>query len=141
MRNISDIWARILGGDPSAWEELVLKYSSLVFSVARKVGLEQSEAEDCAQQTWMTLYTGRNTIRNPLRLPGWLSSTARRKALRMRRRLMKAEQVYAEAVQPAESARPDDAIISLQREAQLELALDQLDERCRTFGVTGVLMP
>jgi RNA polymerase sigma factor (sigma-70 family) len=141
VRNIEDIWAEVIAGDPSAWEELVLKYAPLVYSVARKTGLRQSEAEDCAQQTWMALYTGRHTIRDPLHLPAWLTSTARRKATRTRRRLQRTNELHGNADTPAEVSQPDEAIIAMQRTAQLELAIEQLDEKCHQVLTEIFLAP
>lgn len=141
MRHIEDIWARVLGGDPSAWEELVLKYAALVYSVARRTGLRQAEAEDCAQQTWMALYTGRHTIRDPLHLPAWLTSTARRKAMRTRRRQLKADELHKSTDAPAEVSQPDEAIMAMQRIAQLDLAMEQLDDKCQRVLTEIFLAP
>jgi RNA polymerase sigma factor (sigma-70 family) len=141
VRNIKDIWVRILGGDPSAWEELFLKYAPLVYSVARRTVLRQTEAEDCAQQTWMALYTARHTIRDPLHLPGWLTSTSRRKAMRTRRRQLKADELHESADAPPEVSQPDEAIMAMQRTAQLELAVEQLDDRCRRVLTEIFLAP
>jgi RNA polymerase sigma factor (sigma-70 family) len=129
-QRIVDIWERVLDGDPSAWEQLVLRYASLVYSVARHSGLTDGDAEDCAQQTWMALYNGRRSVREPAKLPAWLTSTAKRKAARLLRRKSRAEAAHESMGRAAAVAHPDEAIIRLQRKAQLELALEQLDERC-----------
>ncbi len=130
-QNITDIWERVLDGDPSAWESLVQKFAALVYSVACHSGLSGGDAEDCAQQTWMALYKGRKTVRDPARLPGWLTSTTRRKARRMVLKKSRASEVRDNLDPTGTDIHPDEAIIALQRKAQLDLALEQLDERCQ----------
>ncbi len=45
---------RILGGEPSAWEELYEDcFDSLWIAVARKVGNHPSQIEDVVQETWL----------------------------------------------------------------------------------------
>ena len=107
-----------------------MRYASLVFSVARHVGLSSADAEDCAQQTWLALYRGRASVRDPARLPSWLTSTTRRKAQRMVRKKLRTETVHRQVDAQQEVAHPDEAIMRLQRSAQLEYALEQLDDRC-----------
>jgi len=128
---ITDIWGSVLAGDQLAWEKLVVRFAALVYSVATKCGLGVSDAEDCTQQVWMTLYNGRERIQQPESLPAWLVSTTRRKAARIIRRGKTAGRVRVQVESPAADDPPDEAIMRLQRRAQLELALEQLDDRCR----------
>ena len=128
---VSSIWDRVVSGDPDAWEALVLRYASLVYSVACRCGLTSGDAEDCAQQTWIALYHGRHSINDPSKLPAWLTSTTKRKAVRMRTRLQRAAEVHDQSQTLVTVAQPDEAIIELQRKAQIEYALEQLDGKCR----------
>lgn len=128
---VSRIWDQVLSGDPEAWESLVVRYASLVYSVACRCGLSSGDAEDCAQQTWIALYRGRHSINDPSKLPAWLTSTTKRKAVRMRARLLKAAEVHDQSQTPVAAPQPDEAIIVLQRKAQIEYAIEHLDGRCR----------
>jgi RNA polymerase sigma factor (sigma-70 family) len=130
-RNITDIWTEVLEGDPDAWEELVLRYAPFVYTICRRCGLSEADAQDCSQQTWMALYTGRHRVKNPLKLPGWLMRTASRKARRMRLRAVSDIKRHQYLKNDMTVELPDEHIIQIQRNAQLELALEQLDERCR----------
>ncbi|MFW9817841.1 MAG: RNA polymerase sigma factor, partial [Candidatus Thorarchaeota archaeon] len=76
IQNIHDIWRRVVIGDAVAWRELVETFAGLVYGVARRVGLSVPDAEDCAQQTWLTLYRKKDTIKDPQSLPAWLIRTA-----------------------------------------------------------------
>jgi RNA polymerase sigma factor (sigma-70 family) len=69
--------------DGTAWNELVTRYGQLVMGAARSVGLQPSDAADAAQLTWLRLLEHVGEIREPEYLPGWLSVTARREAVRI----------------------------------------------------------
>ena len=127
---ITGIWAGVLQGDQIAWEKLVSRFATLVYSVASKSGLAVSDAEDCAQQVWMTLYSGRKRIEKPESLPAWLVSTTRRKAARIIRRRKTAGRAKAQVESHPSELTPEESIMRLQRRAQLELAMEQLDDRC-----------
>ena len=73
-------------GDSQSWELLVRRYNSLIIAVARSHGLAIADLEDCAQQTWLALYTGRKQIENALGIPTWLVRVARRKAQRIQQK-------------------------------------------------------
>jgi RNA polymerase sigma factor (sigma-70 family) len=129
-RTVGDTWKRILKGDTEAWEELVDHYSALVYSVARNAGLSSSDADDCFQQTWLALYQGRDNIRKPNQLPSWLISTARHKALNMSRARARNVDMQGQLTLSSRVEQPDQILERLQSQAQLELALEQLDKRC-----------
>ena len=128
---LSDIWARVLGGDHAAWEELVDLYATLVYSVARRSGLDDHDAEDCAQQTWVALYISRHRIHDWQKLPGWLSGTAYRRAMRILRKRASTQRVESKAPPAPTPLSPDQQVILLQRRALLERALARLDVGCR----------
>jgi len=119
-----------VSGDPSAWETVVDRYAPLVYAVARHCGLASTDAEDCAQQTWLALYRQRRSILDPMKLPGWLTQTTRRKATRMRSRRRRSDEVNRQLPSPEPAVPIDQAIETLEQRALLELAMEQLDPRC-----------
>jgi len=126
----SDIWLRVLAGDNAAWEDLVRRYQPLVYAVAVRAGLSMEDAADCFQQTWVSLYRSRRRIHDPSRLSAWLVTTAKREALRLRRR---AEKGDAEAIihdWASSDPLPDEDLERLEAQAKLEIALGDLDPRC-----------
>jgi RNA polymerase sigma factor (sigma-70 family) len=62
---------------------LVGRFGRLVIRVGRRVGLNHADAADVAQLTWIRLLEHAHRIREPERLPAWLTSTARREAIRV----------------------------------------------------------
>jgi len=72
-------------GDQRAWAELVLRYRDLVRAVTRSYRLQDADAGDAEQRTWLRLVEHRRTVRDPERLGGWLATTAARECLRILR--------------------------------------------------------
>src|SRR3954449_5774542 len=71
-------------GDQGAWSPLVRRFERLVLGVARGTGLDDADAFDAAQITWMRLFENLPCINDASRLAGWLTTTAHREALRLR---------------------------------------------------------
>ncbi len=131
LKTIEQIWRLVCDGDPAGWRELVARYNALVYSVALRLGLSQSDAEDCAQQTWLSLYRRRHAIKDPQRLSAWLIKTTKRRSLRMLKQSRRYHRMTAAAENVESDIMPDDEILALERQAQIEYAMRHLDERCR----------
>src|SRR3954464_637874 len=72
-------------GDQAAWDALVDRFASLVWSVARAHRLSAADAADVSQTTWLRLAEHIGRLRDPERLAGWLSTTARNECLKVLR--------------------------------------------------------
>ena len=129
--NLNRLWQKVQKGDPWAWREVVGMYSGLVNTVARRAGLASLDAEDCAQHIWMTLYKKRRTIRDPVALPAWLIKTTHREAVRVARRKRPDADFEAAAQLLDTGELPDEVIIQLEHQVIFDIALKQLDPRCR----------
>ncbi len=126
-----DLWNNVRAGDSAAWRQLVERYQALVYTVAVRSGLSMSDAADCFQQTWVALYENRNRIQDPARLSAWLVTTAKREAMRLRKRSLSETSDDAIADETDPNPLPDEELIQLEKQAQLERALAELDPRCR----------
>jgi RNA polymerase sigma factor (sigma-70 family) len=80
---VSELLRRAAQRDLAAWDVLVSRFGRLVIRVGRRVGLNDADAADVAQLTWIRLLEHARQIREPERLPAWLTSTARREAIRV----------------------------------------------------------
>src|SRR5262249_49466591 len=49
--------ARVLSGEPAAFEVLMRRYNQRVFRAARSVLRDDAEAEDVVQDAWVRVYT------------------------------------------------------------------------------------
>jgi DNA-directed RNA polymerase specialized sigma24 family protein len=59
------------------------RFGRLLLHTARGIGLNDSDAADVAQLTWLRLWEHGHQIRDPECLPAWLTATARREGLRV----------------------------------------------------------
>jgi RNA polymerase sigma factor (sigma-70 family) len=131
LQSIPDLWAAVVAGDAAAWEQLVRRYNNLVIAVARAHGLAASDLEDCAQQTWMALYSGRDRIKDPARVSGWLVRVAKRKAQRIQ--LKNHSRLSAESNFDSDhrAPSPEELYGETLESARIQTALELLDPRCR----------
>ena len=72
---------RAAEGDPAAWNAIVDEYAGLLWSVVRGFRLNEAQAADAVQTTWLRLVEHVADLREPAHLPGWLKTTAHRVCL------------------------------------------------------------
>ena len=72
-------------GEQAAWTEVVARYNGLVRSVTRGFRLNDEDAADVVQTTWLRLATHMDSINSPGALPSWLMATARHECLKLLR--------------------------------------------------------
>lgn len=118
-----------LAGDEGAWSDLVDRYGRLVYTVARRCGLSEADAEDAYQNVFLCLYRHLASLRDRQRLASWLTTVARREAIRIGRGRPTAVEG---PLQLAESGQPPahDEVASLERAQLVREALDRLGGRC-----------
>jgi RNA polymerase sigma factor (sigma-70 family) len=121
-------------GDNSAWDSLIERFSSLVWSVLRAYGLAEADAADVFQTTWLRLVEHLGGIQNPAGMSAWLATTARRESLRVlraRSRVVPTEDLAT--LEPAGTDRPTPETLWLRAERSAELwrALLTLTARCQ----------
>jgi len=72
-------------GDKRSWEALVDRFGEVIWRVPRRYGLCDADAADVVQTTWVRLLAHLDDLKDPARLGGWLTGTARRECLRVLR--------------------------------------------------------
>jgi RNA polymerase sigma factor (sigma-70 family) len=82
---VAELLAAADHDDQRAWDELVVRFRDLVRAVTRNYRLQDADARDAEQRTWLRLVERRATVRDPERLGGWLATTAARECLRILR--------------------------------------------------------
>lgn len=129
--DIVELVRRARDGDQPAWRELVGRYASLVWAVAREHRLDRADAADASQNTWIALAEHLGSLRDPARIAGWLATTARRECLRIhtaRRREVLADWLD----EPAPDERgPEPRVLRAARDRALWRAFGLLPRRCR----------
>src|SRR3954466_9732801 len=78
---VTELVALARAGDHRAWPEIMRRYGGLIRAVVRSFRLQDADAADAVQNTWMRAVERLDTVREPERLGGWLRTTARRECL------------------------------------------------------------
>jgi RNA polymerase sigma factor (sigma-70 family) len=135
-----DRGARIAGlvsaarqGSDDALGQIVTELSPLLWHVARAAGLSSDDAQDVVQTVWMSLLSHLDDIHTPGALAGWLATTTRREAWRVRdagRRQVPADQDWLAELPDLAPGSEELAIIGDGRRA-LWSAIGQLSPRCQ----------
>jgi RNA polymerase sigma factor (sigma-70 family) len=133
--NIADLLPRIGDGDPKAWEEILRRYSTLVWATARSFRLQDADALDAVQTTWLRLAENTHRIRHPQRLGAWLATTARRECLQMLRHNTSISHFSQTHQEPAtnSSTGPEHITIEADTTQWLWQHVDKLSLRRRTL--------
>jgi RNA polymerase sigma factor (sigma-70 family) len=115
-------------GDQSAWNQLVERYSGLLWAVARAHRLDRGDAADVVQTSWLRLIEHLAEIRNPEGVGAWLATTARRESLRTLRRAARSEPLEGSEPQAGVSEL-DERLLRHERDAALWRAFQRLPGR------------
>ena len=118
------------GGDQGAWDALVARYVGLVWATARSYRLDDADASDVVQTTWLRLVEHLDRLRDPAAVGSWLATTARNEALRVIR-VRSREVVTDELDEPSDEAPLDRGLLDTERDGAVRLAFAQLRERCQ----------
>lgn len=128
---ITALVAACLDGDNAAWREFVDRHAPLVYSIARRSGLSETESEDMMQDVFVAAFRSLESIEDPVALPKWLIVSTTRACRRGRPR----RGVSLDAlVEPGQEADPEAERWETMH--RLRGALDGLDERCRILLTT-----
>jgi RNA polymerase sigma factor (sigma-70 family) len=133
--------AACLNGDAEAWDALVDRYASLIYSVCVRAGLSGADAEDTFQDVCVILLNHLTTLRDTAKLSSWLISTTRREAWRQGKwrnvRLASElgegewEMESAEGLYAQESDSPEAGVLALEQQQMMREGLSHLPDRCR----------
>jgi len=126
-----ELLARAAEGDQEAWDALVDRFSQMVWSIARGFRLDDATAKDVTQTVWLRLVENLDRITDPERLPGWLATTCRREALRVkgvRERMIPTEFEYDIA---DETPSLEAMLVEDEQAREVLVAFEALSEDCR----------
>ena len=130
----ADLLARAAKGDQRAWDAIVNRYGGLVWSVCRSCGLNQADAAEVSQTTWLRMVQHVDSIRDPERLGAWLSMTARREAWRIHRqtgRTVLVEETDAFDDIQSTGDEVDRRLLAVERQEALQEAFLTLSPHCQ----------
>lgn len=124
---------RARGGEPAALSEIVRELNPMLWHVARAEGLAAEEAADVVQTTWLELLRRLHEIRSTQALGSWLITATRREAWRARERSRRQAPYGAAQLEsaPDPGPRPDERLLTDERDRALWQHFERLPERCR----------
>jgi len=131
---VGELVRQAASGQRPAWETLVSRYESLVWSVARSHRLGDADAADVFQTTWLRLVEHVDDVRNPDAVGAWLATTARNECLRVLRH--QSRQVPTEDDKIPEATVPsqlDAQLLTDERDAALWRAFATISSRCQAL--------
>jgi RNA polymerase sigma factor (sigma-70 family) len=128
-------------GDAAAWDVLVHRYQRLMYTIPRRAGLDEDQAAEVFQRTFVRLVEHLDRIRQPESIHAWLVTTARRETLQLIReecvegsRFSRKENVdegpTGEAI-PDNEPLPGETLERLEEQHLVRTAIAALDERSR----------
>jgi RNA polymerase sigma factor (sigma-70 family) len=131
---VSLLVTRAQTGDQQAWNALVERYTSLVWSICRRYELGSTHASDVGQNVWLRLVDQLDRIRDPAALPGWLATTTRRECIRVLRARSSQAAVMvldAETIPDEHTDLAEQELLIAERHAALREAFTCLPPRCQ----------
>ncbi len=142
----AELMARCRQGSHRAWQSLVRRFQSLVYTVARRGGLDEDAAADVFQTCFERLWERLDDLQDDAKVRAWLVTTAKHETwaqARQQRRWVSAEagndaeddvgERWIDRI-PDDSPLADEQLEALQMQHRLRCALQQLDERQRAFA-------
>lgn len=88
--DLAALVAGALGGSQAAWDALVARLERVVWKSVNMMSHDAEIRDDAFAATWLRLAERLDTIRDPRKLPGWLTTTATnevRQLVRQRNRM------------------------------------------------------
>jgi RNA polymerase sigma factor (sigma-70 family) len=125
---LDDLVRAASSGDQTAWDRMVERFIPLVRHVVQSFRLTPHDAEDACQSVWLRLVEHLADIRDPLALPGWISTTARNECLALLRTGRRTTAVGDAIDAAAEIGLDDDPTEALYREQRRDALLQALAE-------------
>jgi len=145
--------AAALDGEQHAWNELVARLERVVWKAVNMMTTDPDVRDDAFAATWLRLAERLGSIREPDKLPGWLTTTATNEVRQIVRRRNRAE---VSITATWRSGRVDGAgdladrlvgddgehatsVVRAESDAEVRRAFARLDEACREVITVLVL--
>jgi RNA polymerase sigma factor (sigma-70 family) len=138
--DLAEVVRSAAAGDQRAWKNLTDRFGRMILGIARSYRLNEADAADVHQTTWLRLVENIDRIEQPQRIGGWLVTTSKHESLRLVRKrarfTLDSEAIVnlVDASAPALDAGP----LADERSAVVRAAFAQLPPRCQQLlGILG----
>ncbi|MGH3822189.1 MAG: RNA polymerase sigma factor [Pseudonocardiaceae bacterium] len=133
--SVTELLQGVRDRDPTAWKEIVRRYGKLVSTTVWSFRLQETDALDAVQTTWLRLVENAHRVKFPEKLGGWLVTTARHECLHILRQAKPAPDlidVVPETVADP-SVGPEQRVIDADTARTLRKLVAELSPRRRTL--------
>ena len=131
MRSDAELFASAMAGGPEAFAPIVERYQDAVFGVALARLRDFHEAEDVAQEVFVTAFERLGGLKDPTRLGAWLRSVTIHQSIDRLRRRDSAAPVEADKVRTANVERPEAELERQELRDQVMAAIGRLSKTQR----------
>lgn len=142
----ADLIARAIAGETAAFERIMRRYNQKLFRTARSILMQDADAEDAVQETYLRAWRELASFRSDASLSTWLVRIAVNESLgRLRRRSAQVIPLDAamNTIEPevqaslcvADQLQPESGAIRAQLRTLLETRIDRLPEVFRTVFI------
>ncbi|NNE11804.1 MAG: sigma-70 family RNA polymerase sigma factor [Ilumatobacter sp.] len=145
--------AGALDGDRSAWDALVERLHRVVWKAVNMMTTDPHLRDDAFATTWLRLAERLDTIEDPEKLPGWLTTTATNEVRQQLRRKSRTDVSLTPSWRsaepggaadlldrlPAAASEPGAGLESAERRREVRAAFARLDDDCREVITVLVL--
>ena len=121
-----------LDGRAAAWDEIVRRYSRLVYSIPRKYGFSDADAEDVYQNVFAILVRRLPQLRDQTRISAWLITTTHRECWRAKAFIGR-HGPLDESTLPERMSPDEDDAADWERQHLVRMALDELGGKCQSL--------
>lgn len=121
-----------LRGEQRAWDQIVDRYARLVYSIPRRYGFTEHDAEDVFQQVFIILFRKLGTLADQEKLSSWLITTTHRECWRVGKRSREMASMSEERI--ADVGQPDaDEAVAWEQQQLVREGLQRLGGRCEAL--------
>lgn len=145
---VAELTVAAASGDTGAWAELVDRTHRVVWKAVNMMTSDAEIRADAFAATWLRLAERIGTIREPEKLPGWLTTTATNEVRRLHREQRRNEIhldpsapsfLFADLLADADVDEHDAAMVRAEANRAVRRAFRSLDEECRELLTVLVL--
>jgi RNA polymerase sigma factor (sigma-70 family) len=129
-----ELVVRAREGDQQAWNQLVERYTGLVWAIARSYRLSRADGADVNQTVWLRLLEHLDRIADPDKAGAWIATVCRNECKRTLRRAGRELLTDHDAdVVDVRDEPPDMPLLRDERYAELWASFGELPPRCQAL--------
>ncbi len=123
--------AKVLGGNPGAFEPIVRKYQDRIFSFVIRIVKSEEDAKDVTQEVFLKAYRKLDTFNGEAKFSSWLFQIAYNTAIsqqRMQQKNYRIERDMGKINREERAANPMKIMLRDERKRAVNQAIDSLPE-------------